>query len=285
MSKYSSFVEKVQDRFTRGREQALGSPWLERLARFGYFAKGFVYLLVGALGIRAAFGAADKTLGMHGALQTLVRGPFGPIMLSVVGVGLVGYALWRFAQALVDPEGQGTDARGLIQRTTYAVSGLIFSNLAFESVELIVEWGNNPNLTAEDWTNLVLAWPLGRLLVGLAGGIVIGAGLHQFHESYNARFRRKFKLADMSEDARRWVIWIGRGGHAARGIVFTISGGFLIAAALRSNARMAGGISDTLLALAAQPFGPWLLGGVALGLLAYGLYAMAEARYRWIVAS
>ncbi len=273
----------VQDRLIQGRERVLGNPWLERLARFGYFAKGFVYLLVGALGIRAAFGAADDTLGLHGALATLVREPFGPVWLGLVGFGLGSYVLWRFVQAIVDPEQKGTDARGLIQRATYAISGVMFAELAFETVELIVEWGNDNSLTAEDWTKLVLAWPLGRWLVGLAGGIVIGVGLHQFHVAYTATFRAKFKGAAMSDREEQWMLWLGRAGHAARGIVFMVTGGFLIVAALRSNPQMAGGLSDALFALTGQAFGPWLLGSVALGLVAYGLYVMAEARYRRIV--
>jgi hypothetical protein len=64
-----------------------------------------------------------------------------------------------------------------------------------------------------------------------------------------------------------------------------LSGIFVISAAVRSNARIAGGMSDALISLAAQRFGAWLLAIVALGLLAYGVYAIAEARYRRIVVS
>jgi hypothetical protein len=282
MSKHSSLTETAKDGLTQICEWALHSPWLEWLARFGYAARGLVYMLVGALGVVAAIGAAEARLGIHGALRTIVRWPFGSVWLSLVGVGLAGYVLWRFIEAILDPEHKGTAAKGLVQRMAYVISGVVFAKLVFEAFELVIEWGSSPSMTVEDWTALVLAQPFGRWLVGSASGIVILGGLYQFYAAYTATFRDKFKWREMSYREAVWLLRLGRFGYAARGIVFLIIGSFLIFAALQAKAELAGGLSDALLALEGQPFGSWGLGGVALGLIAYGMYVVAEARYRRI---
>jgi H+/Cl- antiporter ClcA len=77
---------------------------------------------------------------------------------------------------------------------------------------------------------------------------------------------------------------MGRLGFAARGIVFLVIGGFLVAAAIHSRASQARGLGGALDALAAQPFGWILLAVTAAGLFAFGAFSMVEARYRHIDA-
>jgi hypothetical protein len=277
----------TKDRLMGIRGWILHSPWLERIARFGYAAKGVVYLIVGVLAVPAVFGAANATLGIHGALHAILGGLFGALVLIVVGIGLGAYVFWRLIEAILDPEHNGTNAKGLIQRAVYAVSAAVFANLAFEAIELVIEWGSSANITtnitAEDWTRFLLAQPLGRWLVASTGGISIGFGLYQFYTAYTAAFRDKFNVSELSRRQEVWLVYVGRFGYAARGIVFTIIGSFLILAALQSNAKQAGGLSDALLSLEQTSFGLGVLGVVALGLIAYGMYLVAEARYRRIV--
>jgi len=71
-----------------------------------------------------------------------------------------------------------------------------------------------------------------------------------------------------------------RFGLAARGAVFLLIGFFLGRAAARHDPQQAAGVRESLLALAG--FGRWALGAVALGLIAYGVYQLVEARYRRI---
>ena len=79
---------------------------------------------------------------------------------------------------------------------------------------------------------------------------------------------------------RKFVIFLGRFGYGALGVVFTIVGFFLIVAAIQFNPQKAKGLDTALRELLRLPFGPLLLGIVALGLIAYGVYSFAEARYR-----
>jgi hypothetical protein len=91
-------------------------PWVEKLARFGYAAKGVVYAVIGILALQLALGQGGEATGPEGALSTIGQQPFGRALLAIMAAGLLAYALWRLVQAAVDPEHKGTDAKGLGQR-------------------------------------------------------------------------------------------------------------------------------------------------------------------------
>ena len=260
------------------------APWIERLGRFGVATKGVVYIIVGVLAALAAFGAGGATTDQRGAFSWLLQQPFGRPLLAVSAIGLVGYALWRFVQAGLDTEKKGSDAKGLQGRGAYALSGLIYLVLCFSVVQLLRGVGAADGESAtRDWTAWFFEQPFGRLLVGLGGAGLVATGFAQFYTAYTAKFREKLRIHDLSPEQDNWVVRLGRLGFAARGVAFTIVGGFLIAAALHANPEEARGLGGALDALASQPFGPWLLGVVALGLAAYGIYMLAEARYRRMV--
>jgi hypothetical protein len=277
----SRSLEAINRRSETGAAEVI--PWVEWLARLGYVAKGIVYFVVGALAAQAAFGNGGETTGQQGALVEILHQPYGRILLGVVAVGLFGYALWRFVEAGLDPERKGKDAKGLIQRAGYVASGLAYSALGIEAVRLVLGLGGGEGGNRyEDWTAQLMAQPLGRWLVGLAGLVVIGVGLWQFYEAYSAHFRKELLLNQLNDQQRGWVIGSGRFGFAARGVVYALIGGFLLQAALQADPNEAGGLGDALAVLAQQPYGPWVLGAVAGGLMAYGLFAVVLARYRRI---
>jgi len=256
-------------------------PWIERLARLGYAAKGVVYVLIGSLAAYGAYVGGAPT-DSRGALTRVVRQPYGRVLLGVVAVGLAGYALWRLVQALRDTEDKGSDLKGLSIRFGYACIGFVYAGLSYSAVQLILGYGagKGSDQTSKEWTATVFTFPFGRLLVGLGGLCVIGFGLWQCYKAFTARFRKKWKRHEMSEHARSLAIRAGQVGLTARGVVFGIIGIFLIQAALRARPEEARGLSGALHALEQQPYGPYVLGAVALGLVAYGLYMFVEARYR-----
>ena len=261
------------------------SPWIERLARFGYAAKGVVYVLVGSLAALAAYGEGDSPTDSRGALTRVVYQPYGRVLLSVVAAGLAGYALWRLVQALRDTEEKGGGLKGLSIRFGYACIGAVYAGLCYSAVKLVLGRGagKGSDESTRGWTALALTFPLGRWLVGLAGLCVIGFGGYQAYKAFTARFRRKWKRHEMSEHARALATRAGQVGLVARGVVFAIIGLFLMQAAWRARAEEARGLGGALRALEQQPYGPYVLGAVALGLVAYGLYMFVEARYRRMI--
>ena len=256
-----------------------------RLGRFGYAAKGAVYAIVGVLAAQAAGGAGGATTDPRGALGWIIQAPFGRLLLGAVAVGLVGYAVWSFVQGILDTEGKGTDAKGIVARGAFVVTGLVAAGLALAAVRLVRGSGGagSGDSAAQDWTAWLLAQPFGQWLVGIVGAIVVGAGLHHLYKAYSADFRKELRLGQMSRTEELWTIRTGRLGFAANGIAVGIIGGFLLVAALQAQPERARGLGGALETLARQPYGPWLLGAVAVGLIAYGLFMLVEARYRRMV--
>ena len=254
---------------------------MERLARFGYVAKGIVNGLVGVLALQVALGVGGTTTDARGALEQILLAPFGRLLLAAIALGLAGYGLWRFVQAGLDTEGKGTDAKGLLTRGSYAVVGAVYLGLALGAARLLLgSGGGTGDGRYQGWTATLLARPYGRWLVALAGLVAIGIGVYQLYQAWSARFAEHLRLGGLGTDEQNLVTRLGRLGYTARGVVFGIIGLFLIIAAVREQPEQARGIGGVLATIAQQTYGPWLLGAVALGLAAYGAFVLVEARYR-----
>lgn len=262
--------------------------WVERLARFGYAARGFVYVLIGVLAVRLALGDGGQATGPRGALRSLTEEPFGMITLSLLALGLAAYALWRVVQGIRDTEGKGRKPKGLVVRAGMLGSGAIHAAWAALAAGLVIGasaasgGGGGEDQQAQGWTATAMAQPLGRWLVAAVGGGIAAFGLHQIVMGVRDHFMKRIATERMRERARGTVKTLGRVGLTARGLVFILSGAFLLAAAWRFDASQAKGLGGTMASLLDQPFGPWLLGAAALGVLAFGAYNMLLARYRRI---
>lgn len=263
------------------------APWIQLLARLGYAAKGVVYLIIGGLAVQAALTRYGRPEGSGGALLVIARQPFGRFLLGIVAVGLSGYVLWRLVQALLDPEHKGTDAKGLATRAGYLISGVLYGAVALEAVRMLTGssgGGGQNGEQADHWTAMAMSQPLGRWIVGAVGAGVILFGLYEFYRATSADLRKRMDLTSLGGNARTQLVRFGRFGLAARGVVFLIMGWFLIQAAWQYDPQDAQGLAGALGTLQDQPYGPFVLGVVALGLFAYGLFQLAKARYRVIRA-
>ncbi|GAC1384306.1 MAG: DUF1206 domain-containing protein [Ktedonobacteraceae bacterium] len=263
---------------------AATSKWMIWLARLGYAVKGLVYLIIGLLAVQLAVGGSGgKVTDQKGALQTISDLPFGKFLMVVVTIGLIGFALWCFIQAIFDTEGKGKDAKGIIARLGYAVVGVAYASIAYGAFQFLTMsqvGGKGSTANTQDWTATLLKQPFGVALVVIVGLIVIGVAFYLFAKAYTAKFQNRLDLSSLSAQVRKWIIYTGRFGYASLGVVFTIIGIFIMVAAFQHNASKAKGLDGALQELAHQFYGPLLLGIVALGLVAYGVYSFVEARYR-----
>ena len=262
--------------------------WLIPLGRAGYAANGLGYIVVGALAAQAAFGVGGDMTDTGGALAHIVQAPLGRLLVGLVGVGLAGYAVWRLLQALLDTEHKGESLAGIAQRIGFAVAALTYAGLAASGLGLALARGGGPNdeLATQDRTAWLMSQPFGPFLVVAAGLIVVGVGLAQFIRAYRASFANKIQRERMSSGMREALQFAGRLGFTARGVAFVLIGAFLVVAGTQAQPDQARGLGGALGALSgAQPFGPWLLALVGVGLMAYGVYMLVAARYRRMVLS
>lgn len=271
------------------------SSALTMAGRLGYVARGVVHIVLGVLAAQAAFGAGGATTDSAGALARIHEGPFGRVALTLIAIGLFGYLLWRIVSATTDAERDGNEPSGIASRLWQVARGLLYGALGWQAVQLLraggsgdasASGGSAGGSGAEDWTARFLALPFGPWLVGLAGlGVIAYAGYQFYRAASPARVTKHLDLSDAGATQRTWITRAGRIGIAARGVVLALIGVFLVRAALQSDASEAGGIAESLAAIAATGYGTALLALVALGLVAYGLYQIATARYRYMRAS
>ncbi|KAA3438844.1 DUF1206 domain-containing protein [Rufibacter hautae] len=253
---------------------------MESFAKAGYIAKGFIYILVGALTAMAAFGIGGKKASSSDALSQVKDFPAGGFLLSVLAVGLVGYSLWRFLQAIKDTEHKGSDAKGIGKRLAYAFSGLIYGSLAFAAFKLVSGSGGGSGSGGskeKDLVSSLLDQPFGKWLVLLIGLITIGNGIRQLIKGTTASFMKDVK--GLPRDRFDVLKKAGQAGFTARGIVFGIIGFLFIRAAWLQNPQEAGGTQSAFSFLQDSPFGNVLLGIVALGLIGYGVFMFVLAKY------
>lgn len=251
-----------------------------RLAQAGLSARGLLYCLVGFLALQIAFGGSGGgQASQSGALQTLAQQPFGTVLVALVGLGLVAYALWRFAQFFTEKGSEDSDTENAIMRTSYIVRGIIYLGLAFVAFSTAFGssggGGGSQGLAASVMKNV----PGGQLLVGLVGLIIIGVACYQGYKAFSDDFMEELRQNEMDQRLRTWTRRIGVAGHSARAVVYTLIGILIIRAAVEFDPNEAKGLDGALQELAQQPYGPWLLVLVAIGLFLFGIFTLIRARY------
>ena len=256
------------------------APWVERMARVGYVSKALLYITVGTVAARAAFGPSSGATDTHGALR-LVHDLTGGLVLLVVAAGLLGYAIWRVVEAIADPDARGNDLKGLAVRAGFALRGLFHGALALAAFRVAL--GSRAASTGDqagDLSALAFRTPGGELLVWAAAAGIIGYGLYQLYRSYASKLSRQLDLSRLSGQTYAGVVAVSRFGIGARGIVFCLIGYLVGTAAARQDAGQVGGVRESLGML--ERLGQWPFAVVALGLIAYGVYEVVNARYRRI---
>jgi len=236
-------------------------------------------MIVGGFAAAAGFGKGGRTGGQETAFRFILGQPFGKVALGVIVAGLIGYVLWRFISAATDSEHRGSDAKGLAVRAGSAGRGLIYAAICVELIRLMTRGGpgGSGEQKAKHWTATLMDKPFGRWLVLAVGLGVVAYGAYQLYAAWDAKLSKRISLGEMDDRVRRKVVAISRFGIGARGIVFFVIGGSLVIAGVKHDPNAAHGTTG---ALASMP--PLLLGFVGLGLIAYGVYALVNARYRRI---
>lgn len=257
---------------------------LRSFARLGYAARGTVYLIIAAFALLAAYGGSE-TRDSQGAISALLDRSFGEILVGIVILGLLGYAVWRFLQSLLDADSHGLGLKALVVRGGLLASGLIYVSLALFAAALLFGFdslvstgeGANREEGVAGALQAVFGAGYGRILTWGMAVVFAGVAVAHFVKGWRAGFEKWF---DAPEDHMRWVRPISRVGLIARGIVFLIIAGLLVYGGTVYTVEKAPGTADALSAVQGWPFGTALLTALAIGLTAFAAYSFAESAYR-----
>lgn len=266
---------QIDGRFGSGHR-----TWLNWAARVGYAACGAVYIATGAIAAAVALGLAERPGGHHQAMQLIERQPLGEILLVALSVGLLGYATLSLAGAVRDPEKRGSSIGGLLVRGADALTGALYVALAVAAVRIAAAPSQQGGRVVETWAAGILMIPGGVMLMAGIGLSLAGAGGYLIYRARAEPFDDILDRRALSVSVRGWIAAAARFGTLVRGVVLCISGLLVIEAAILKRADHAGDLGDALSAVETRPFGAWLLGFAALGLMAYGAYQLAKVRYR-----
>jgi hypothetical protein len=256
-------------------------PWAFRFARFGHMANGVVYLVIGLLAIQTAFSRGGKLTTSQGALYTIAKQPFGFLLLSVLVIGLIGYACWQLVRTVFDPENMGHQLKGIFTRIGYLFMASIYIGMCTSAIRILLRARvHTSGEHYQTWSAKMLAQPFGQTSITIMGVIILIFGVGQVIWGLAGGFQKQLKKNEMTRKEWRYVEYIGKFGMSARGAVFGIVGIFLIRTAIQADPDETKGLDGALAEVAQQPFGSVLLAIVAAGLIAYGVYMFAEARYK-----
>jgi hypothetical protein len=255
---------------------------IEPLARLGYASKALIYALIGILAAAAAFNRGGRVTDTSGALRVILSQPFGQLLVVILGIGLCGYAVWRFLDAWQDPDRRGHDFSGLVIRIGNVIRGIIYGGLGLEAFRLVRGLRGSSEREAELWTARIMDLPLGVWLVGIAGVIVTIYGISQLISAIRVHVEDTIDLSGVPSSWRVPVTRISRVGVGARGVIIAVLGVFLTRAAITHNPRVAAGTRESILEIANAVQGRWLLAAIAAGLLAYGIDQALHATCRRI---
>lgn len=252
---------------------------VETLMRVGFLVRGLIYGMIGILAVQVAIVGRGTVADSQGAIVTMGKTPLGNVLLYVILVGLIGYSMWGVLRAVFDALHKGTSLKGIASRIGYGISAISYALLAVATYRLIqgvASAAHNGAQTTQtqQTTASILSNSWGQWVVGIAAVVLIGAGLAQILQSMSRNFEQQFYPYALTNNQRQWIERLGRFGTAARGLVFTLIGLFLFLAAYNKDPRQAQGIDGVLTALLHQPYGPLLMGVVALGLIAFGAYSV-----------
>lgn len=249
----------------------------------GYGARGAVHLSIGTIALLAALDLTPRAKGATGALEAWRDWPAGMLLLWLVGLGLYAFAGWRALQALADVDRRGRDLKALLVRAGQAISGATYAAMAvttFGLLDAIEDLGEADDRAAtRETVAKALDAPGGDMAVLAAGLFVLGAGVGSIVRAVLDHFGRDLEC---DREVRQWAGTVARIGYAARGVALIPAGWFVVQAGLTARASEARGLGAALDALEQGPLGGFLLSGVGLGLVAFGLFAWAEGALRTI---
>jgi hypothetical protein len=243
-----------------------------KIAAVGLVALGVVHVLVGVLALGVAWGNGGEEASASGAFVTIADQPFGTVALWVCAIGLVGLAIWQISEAIWGHrDSEGLQLVG--KRVGSAAKAVAYVFLAVVSARTAMGSTSGSGDSEQGFTAKVMAAPAGQFLVGAIGVTFIGVAIYLAHRGATKSFAKH-----LDSHSGETIVRLGQIGHLAKAVAYGIIGVLFVTAAVQHDPKESGGLDEALTTLRDQPYGAWLLTIVAVGLMAYGIFAFAWAR-------
>lgn len=254
---------------------AQNSRILKSLARIGYVVLGIVHIVIGTIAISVAQGAGGEA-DQGGAMQQVASWPFGLVLLWLIALGLFALGLWQVAEAFLVRDPDSKKKWGY--RVKYVGTAIAYVTIGVTALVYALGGRSDGDQSTQTLSAQLLATPGGVFLLVLVGLVVAGVGVAFVYRGATRKFEEHLELPG-SGAARRGILVFGTVGYIAKGIAVGIVGVLFVVAAVTADAEAAGGLDAALKSLSDLPFGVVILWIVGAGLVVYGIFCFARARY------
>jgi hypothetical protein len=259
--------------------RAADSKPLEYVARAGFVGYGIIHLLFAWVAFQVAFRGSGQESDQSGALKTLAGNGVGKVLLVLIGIGMIGLAVWQAFAAAIGESGPRTKT-AIAERVISGVRALLYLWLAFYAFKILNGANASMAQNQQSKSATIMAHSGGRWLVGFVGLVVIGVGIGIFLYGWKKTFLKRLNTQQMTPSVRKSTTRLGMAGYLAKGVAYAIAGVLVFIAAVTFDPNKARGLDAALKTLAGHPWGVWLLALIGLGIAAFGVFCFAQARYR-----
>lgn len=266
-------------------------PGVVKLGRAGWFAKGVVYVIAGYLAISIVTkasgwsddAAGDQEASPTGAIKTVAGSGFGTALLWLLAIGLLLYAAWRVVSALLPG---GTDGEAMVHRIGYIVSAIVYTTFAISAIALArsASEQQDGNQKVTDISASVMENGAGRWLIGIAGAIVIAAGIYRISKGVKVDVEDELDLGGIPPQRRTLLRRLGAAGEIGRGVGIGLVGFFLLRSAVVYEPDEATGLDGALRIVAQESWGVVVVAVVGIGFVAYGIFCLVTFHRRRLQA-
>lgn len=265
--------------------EAARRPFVKKFARFGFYTKAFLFIVIGILAVMVAVDQKGVELAdPNGALAKIATLRFGTIVLVIFIIGAISHGLWNILRGVADIDCAGGSWRGIILRSVAVGVGIFYLILSFSAFRLLIaeKIVSRSGEMQKTLASIVLALPLGSVLMVLIGIGTIIAGINEGYSGISGKYRENFRLFSLEKHQLKAIGVLGFFSFTARALIFCLIGYFFISAAINYNPNEAIGIDGALATLARTYYGKTILFVTAAGLVCHGLLSLYEARLRRI---
>jgi len=244
------------------------------VARIGYVVLGILHIVIGVIVISFVTGGGGEP-DQGGAMEQIEKAPMGVLLLWAIVIGLAALAIWQIAEAFLERNPDTKKKWGY--RLKYLGTAIIYIGIALTALVYALGGQSDSSQSSKSLSAQLMTTPGGIVVLVLFGLLVAGIGIAFIVRGFTRAFKKHLDLPP--DPVGKSILTFGVVGYVAKGIAITVTGALFVVAALTHDPETAGGLDSAVRTLAGLPFGPIILWIVGIGLILYGLFCFARARY------